>query len=162
MKNLRSSDLRLTSGSPLFWSLILLCVSQYWCQDDIGQKKGISHSLAIKRDTRNGEREELGPGDRSTSAIFKKQEPGHRQEPQLHLSCSSAFCALFLWKLHQWTSLLNVKPRHLKKGLTVPCPPPYLHSLSALSMTTFTPVSTPLNFYANFSYLVGGSVCVKL
>jgi hypothetical protein len=44
VKNLRSPDLRLTLGGPLLCRL--LCVSQYRCQDAVGQKKAISHSLA--------------------------------------------------------------------------------------------------------------------
>ncbi len=73
-KNTRSSDLRLTSGGPLLRSLIiqflefhmfisifdtnkvfyypiLLCLSQYGCQETIetiGQKKAISYSLFFK------------------------------------------------------------------------------------------------------------------
>ncbi len=42
---------------PPLRSLILLCVLQYSCLDAMGQKKAISYSLAMTRDTHNGVRE---------------------------------------------------------------------------------------------------------
>jgi hypothetical protein len=54
---MRFSDLRLTLGGPFLNSLILQYVSQYRCQDPIRQKKAICYSLAITRNTPNGDRE---------------------------------------------------------------------------------------------------------
>ncbi len=52
-KNLRFLDLRQTLAGPLLHSLVLQC--NVYRQNAIGQKKDISHSLAIPRDTYNGE-----------------------------------------------------------------------------------------------------------
>ncbi len=67
VKNLRSSDLRLT---PTLQSHSRLCVSKYRCQCGIGQQKDVSHALAITRDTRNGDREK-NSGE-ATSVIFER------------------------------------------------------------------------------------------
>jgi hypothetical protein len=68
--NLRSFDLRLTSGSPLLRSVILLCVSQDGCQDAT-EESFLSFTGHQQRDTHNGDRKKSS--DQAYSAIFEQK-----------------------------------------------------------------------------------------